>query len=137
MLGVYFSLPACCTQPSYKRGQGQSYCEFPHKIKHSTMHCCISNGVQHSRKCKRHFIVCVGSTKRHVSRERPPRVASLSTSPVHTVQSLQGICAAINSLMIFYSKWYGDLLLNPDLLLHGDSHNVLLTQRILRIGYRM
>lgn len=69
-----------------------------------------------------------------MSRERPPRAASLSESPMQTVQALQGICAEINSLMIFYSKCDGDLLLNPALLLHGDSHHALLTQRNLRIG---
>lgn len=37
--------------------------------------------------------------------ERPPRAAaSLPTSPVQTVSARQGNCAAINSLMIFYSN---------------------------------
>lgn len=130
-LMVTLSLPVCCTQPSLKRGQGQSFCEFPQN-KQSTTHCCIANAEQHQRKCNRHFTVCVGSLKRHVSRERPPRAASLFMSPVQTIRALRGICAAINSLMVSFSKRVGDLLLNLALLLHRDSHNVLRTQSNLR-----
>lgn len=73
-------------------------------------------------------ILYVGCLKRHVSRERPPRAASLSTSLVQTIEALKGVCTAISSLMIFYSKWVGDIAL----LLHRDSHGVLLTKNNLR-----
>lgn len=47
---------------------------------------------------KSNFTTCVGCLKRHVG---PPRAPSLCTSPVQTVRAPQGICAAINSVMIF------------------------------------
>lgn len=56
-----------------------------------------------------------------------------SASPL-IVQVSAGNEAAINSLMIFfYSEWVGDLILNPSLLLHGDSCRVLLTHRNLKM----
>lgn len=58
--------------------------------------CCTSNGQYTAAslttlKSNRHVAVCVGCLKRHVSRERPPRAASLSMSPMQTVQTLQGL----------------------------------------------
>lgn len=49
---MHLSAPLCaewfflCILPFYKRGQGQSDCEFPQN-KQATMHCCIANGEQH------------------------------------------------------------------------------------------
>lgn len=77
-----------------------------------------TDGERRYQKCNHHFTVCVGCLKRHVSRERLPRAATLSTSPqCKQSRALQGIYAAINRLMIFYSKRDEALLLHQTLLL--------------------
>lgn len=131
VLHVFFFLPACRTQPSEKRVE-------VNVNKTSNRQCCTALLMESNDGevlSSFYSTTCLGCLKRHVSSERPPRAGSFSASPVQIIHSLQGICAAINSLMIFfYSEWVGDLMLNPSLLLHRDSHNVLLTHRKLRIG---
>lgn len=130
---MFVCFSACLLHTAFWE-EGRGECE---QNKQSTALRCLVNGEQRWRSAVviLQYTVCVGCLKRHVSSERPPRAGSLSASPVQIIQALQGICAAIKSLMIFfYPEWVGDLMLNPLLLLHRDSYNVLLTHRKLRIG---